>query len=48
MQSWQTTYLGMRELPRDISGFELNVFFSFSRAERALIDSRRGDAVLSQ
>lgn len=44
MQGWQTTYLGMRELPRDISGFELQAFFTFSPAERALIDARRGDA----
>jgi Domain of unknown function (DUF4158) len=44
MQGWQTTYLGMRELPRDISGFELQAFFTFSPAERALIEARRGDA----
>jgi hypothetical protein len=44
MQGWQTTYLGMRELPRDISGFELHAFFTFSPAERALIEARRGDA----
>ena len=45
MQGWQTTYLGMRELPRDISGFELQAFFTFSRTERELIDARRGDAL---
>jgi len=44
MKGWQTTYLGMRELPRDISGFELQAFFTFSPAELALIDARRGDA----
>ena len=44
MQGWQTTDLGMRELPRDITGFELRAFFTFSPAERALIDARRGDA----
>lgn len=44
MQGWQTTYPGMRELPRDISGFELQIFFTFSPAERVLIDARRGDA----
>lgn len=27
MQGWQTTYLGMRELPRDISGLEPQAFF---------------------
>ena len=44
MHGWQTTYLGMRELPRDISGFELQAFFTFSPAERALIDARRNNA----
>ena len=34
----------MRELPRDISGFELQAFFTFSPAERALIEARRGDS----
>ena len=26
MQGWQTTYLGMRELPREISDFEIKAF----------------------
>ena len=45
MQGWQTTYLGMRELPRDISGFELQAFFTFSHAERELIGARRGESL---
>ena len=36
MQGWQTTDLDMRELPRDITGFELRAFFTFSPAERTL------------
>lgn len=44
MKGWQTTCLSMRELPRDISGFELQAFFTFSPAERALIEARRGDS----
>ncbi|CAB3802936.1 hypothetical protein LMG28614_05705 [Paraburkholderia ultramafica] len=43
MQGWQTTYLGMRELPREISTFELQAFFTFSPAERELIAVRRGN-----
>ena len=27
MQRWQTTYLGMRELPREISAFEMQAFW---------------------
>jgi hypothetical protein len=43
MQGWQTTYLGMRALPREISTFELQAFFSFSPAECELIAARRGN-----
>ena len=44
MQSWQTIYRGLRELPRDISTFELQSFFTYSRAEREFINARRGNA----
>lgn len=44
MQSWQTTYLGLRELPREISTFELQSFFTYSRTEREFINVRRGNA----
>jgi hypothetical protein len=30
MQGWQTTYLGVRELPREISTFELQAFFTLA------------------
>jgi len=29
MQGWHSTFLGMRELPRDISDFEMKAFFTF-------------------
>jgi hypothetical protein len=32
MQGWQTPYLGLRELPREFTEFELQAFFSFSRS----------------
>jgi hypothetical protein len=31
MQGWQTPYLGLRDLPRELTEFELQAFFSFSR-----------------
>jgi hypothetical protein len=34
----------MRELPRDISDFEMTAFFTFDGTKREAIDSRRGDA----
>ena len=42
MQNWQTTYLGLKELPRELSTFELQTFFTFSRAERSVIGDRHG------
>ena len=42
MQSWQTTYLGLKDLPRELSTFELQTFFTFSQAERTAIDGRYG------
>ena len=45
MQGWQTTFLGLRELPHDLSAFELQAFFTFSRAEHELIQARRGNAL---
>ena len=32
MQGWQTPYLGLRDLPRELTEFELQAFFSFSRS----------------
>ena len=43
MQSWHTTHLGLHDLPRDISIFELQSFFTYRGAERELIDARRGN-----
>ena len=43
MQGWQTPYLGLRDLPRELAEFGLQAFFSFSRAELELIERRRGD-----
>jgi hypothetical protein len=42
MNDWQSTWLGRRSLPRDLSGFEIEAFFNFSDAERRVIEERRG------
>ena len=42
MQSWHTTYLGLKDLPRELSAFEIQAFFTYSRAEREVIDGRHG------
>ena len=43
MQGWQSTFLGIRQLPKEFSSFELHAFFTFSRAELDVIHSRRTD-----
>ena len=41
MQPWQLTFLGRRELPIELTSFELRYFFSFNDAERQAIRTRR-------
>jgi len=45
MQSWHTTYLCLKDLPRELISFELQAFFTFSRSEREVIDIRRSDTL---
>ncbi len=41
MNDWQSTCLGRRSLPRDLSDFEIEAFFTYSEAERRVIEQRR-------
>ena len=41
MNDWQSTYLGRGALPRDLSGFEIEAFFTYSEPERRVIDDER-------
>jgi TnpA family transposase len=43
MEHWQVTYLGIRQIPRELTEFDLATFFTFSAKERALIEARRGE-----
>ena len=45
MQTWQSEFLGVGELPREISEFELEAFFTFAAAERRLIEQRRSPSL---
>jgi TnpA family transposase len=45
MQSWQGSHVGVREVPREVGEFELQAFFTFSRAEHAIIQRRRSSAL---
>jgi len=41
MDHWQTIFLGQRQLPRELSAFEIEAFFNYSAPERAVIEARR-------
>ncbi|MBP0595261.1 DUF4158 domain-containing protein [Paraburkholderia sp. LEh10] len=43
MEHWQVMYLGIRQIPRELTDFDLDTFFTFSAKERALIEARRGE-----
>jgi len=43
MQTWQSSFLGLRAVPRDLSAFELHAFFTFDAAERRAIDACQTD-----
>jgi hypothetical protein len=41
MNDWQSTYPTRVALPRDLSGFEIEAFFTYSELERRVIDDER-------
>src|SRR5271154_4758439 len=41
MDSWHATFLGLRHLPRELTAFEVEVFFQFSAEEARIIEERR-------
>ena len=44
MDSWHATFLGLRHLPREVTAFEVEVFFQFSAEEARIIEARRRPA----
>jgi uncharacterized protein DUF4158 len=41
MDSWHATFWGRRHLPREVTAFEIEVFFQFSAEEARTIEERR-------
>lgn len=41
MDHWQASFLGLKRLPRELTDFEIEACFTFTLAERALIEGRR-------
>jgi hypothetical protein len=40
MDNWQAAFLGLRQLPRELTTFEIEAFFTFTPAERQVIGVR--------
>jgi len=41
MDRWRATFLGIKQLPRELTAFEIEAFFTFTGPERAVIEERR-------
>src|ERR1017187_1056409 len=41
MDNWQSTFLGLKQLSRELTAFEIEAFFTFTPAERLIIEERR-------
>jgi Domain of unknown function (DUF4158) len=41
MDNWQSTFLGLKQLPRELTAFGIESFFTFTLAERQIIEDRR-------
>jgi hypothetical protein len=41
MDSWHAIFLGRRHLPREVTAFEIEMFFQFSAEEARIIEERR-------
>ena len=41
MDTWQATFLGLKQLPRELTAFEIEAFFRFTPAEHQVIEERR-------
>jgi TnpA family transposase len=41
MDSWQATFLGLKQFPRELTAFEIEAFFTFTPGERLVIEERR-------
>jgi hypothetical protein len=45
MNPWQATFFGLKQIPRELTAFEIEAFFTFTAAEREVIEQRRRPAL---
>jgi hypothetical protein len=41
MDTWHAIFLGLKQLPRELTAFEIEAFFRFTPAEYQVIEERR-------
>ena len=41
MNPWQAVFFGLRQIPRELTAFEIEAFFTFTATERQVIEQRR-------
>ena len=41
MDRWRATFLGLKQLPRELTAFEIEAFFNYTTTEREVIEARR-------
>src|SRR5450631_396617 len=45
MNPWQATFFGLKRIPRELTAFEIEAFFTFTTTERQVIEQRRRAAL---
>ena len=45
MNAWQATFFGLKQIPRELTAFEIEAFFTFTATERQGIEQRRRPAL---
>jgi hypothetical protein len=41
MTPWQAVFFGLKQIPRELTAFEIEAFFTFTATERQVIEQRR-------
>src|SRR5450432_4261987 len=45
MTPWQAVFFGLKQIPRELTAFEIEAFFTFTATERHVIEQRRQPAL---
>ncbi len=45
MNPWQAVFFGLKQIPRELTAFEIEAFFTFTATERQVIEQRRQPAL---